>query len=176
MSKRMLWILNITQFIIILALIGFFTFKSATKFQAPIHEKINTIYGVCTSSLTSPVTDSNYLRLQVILKGSDLNLRDFEWNNVNYVSHPGCFVDNSQHSEHRLNNFIRWNRKDSLIPMYALIRSTATNNEFEFQAKVFNLKNELIGSFPENGGTYKDIIPSLSTPATIIENVKLKTK
>ena len=138
-------------------------------------EKEHKQYGICRSSwpldgLGKP--DSEFIKLEVTLAGKDIGFREFEWNNLEYASRPGCFRANPD-GTHTMTNYMSRYPADSVASFYTTIRSSANDNTFSLNMKVTDMHGRVIGKFPETGDAFKGTIPFIKYPATVSQNVLL---
>ena len=180
MERKQLWKrVAILELVIIIILIGYNIFQIATPSFAPqtySPDKVNKKYGVCRARLPNPVIDSNFIKVEVSLKGKSLSISEFEWNDTNYVSQPGCFRANADQTEHTMSNFMHHVKQDSLVPFYIKIRSRANDNDYEYSLKVYNLKNQVIGKYPEASESVKAKVNFIGSPVVLAENIKIKNQ
>jgi len=135
-----------------------------------VEKKAATIlYGKCISA----PPDTNYVRLDVTLAGSDISLRSFEWNKFEYASGNRCFKNNQGQTVISMSNFMPCKKEDTIASFDAVIRTSKLDNPFAFNLKVFDLNNHLIGKYPDSPDVYRDTMHALSQPAVILQNVKL---
>src|SRR5688572_1893093 len=81
-------------------------------------------YGKCISTLPA---NGDYLKVDVSLKGKSIRLPEFKWNEKDYASKPGCFK--SRGDIISMSNYIEYNSQDSIIPVFASIKSYMYDNE-----------------------------------------------
>jgi len=163
----------LAELIVIIGLLAYIYSQQYTSFQPKgfFPDKVNKKYGRCRPAQPA---DTNYVKVSVSLKGKMLAISEFEWNDTNYVSRPGCFRPNADQSEYTMNNYIYRATNDTLVPFYTKIRTRSNDNDYEFSIKVFNHRNELIGKYPEGSESLKGKIDFIGIPAILMENVKLK--
>lgn len=173
MRKKGRWILPISiSIIIVIAVVAYYVYTRSKSEIVQTSQRVK--YGKCRSSMPSPIIDSNFIKVDVSLKGPSLSISDFEWNDSNYASNPGCFRTNQSQTEHNLSNFMYKSKMDSIANFYIKIRTKSNNNEGDFSIQAHNLQGQLIGKYPNSGESVKIKLDFIGNAAIIDKTIKLK--
>lgn len=127
-------------------------------------------FGICTPLSTN--LSNEYIKVEVHLKGSRISLDNFDFDNVDYASHPGCF--NSRGGDIAMVNYIKRDPSVKTIPFSFKVRSQGVvDNTFQFSMKVYSKDGRtLLSKFPLTTETLEGQIHFLQYPVLISDTLK----
>jgi hypothetical protein len=168
-------ILALIEFVAIIYL-GYWISQTAKSRENQFAPNGQIQFGKCIKDppkLPSGLPDTSYVRVEITLAGSNLQLRRCEWNNLEYTSATNCFTINSDNSLIKMVNYIPRDKTDTTAYLNTLIRTDSNGSSYEFSTKVFNMNGKLIGKYPLDAESVKGIIPSIKTPVVLFQNIRL---
>jgi hypothetical protein len=137
-----------------------------------VKQTFKDFYGECTpysSSLTS-----DYVKVQVNFKGSNLFLDYYDFGIWDYASHPGCFHNSDDGIA--MVNYIKIPNDQKMFPFEFSLRSVGVlNNSFEYSATISDKDGKkVLGKFPSKDETLKGKIQFLKYPVVIKDTIQIK--
>ncbi len=147
--------------------------KTDTEKEAFIvyfNKAFNKLGGTCTPY--SDTLNSDYVKVQINFKGSNLYLDKFLLGIWDYASQPGCFQTTAQGIS--MINYIKTTKDQKSFPFELSLRSVGViNNMFEYSAIIFDKDGKkILGKFPAKDASLKGPIPFLKYPIVITDTIK----